>query len=66
MNTKKVEEKLIFWETEARELKNKLPTDDKVWYSWWNMIQSFKNVMKWISKLVSDSLKVNLNLLIRK
>ena len=38
-------------------MKAKLPADDKVWSSWWNLIQSFKNIMKWVSKLVSDTLK---------
>lgn len=57
MIPKKIDEKLQFWETEAKMLKAKLPADDKVLSSWWNLIQSFKSIMKWVSKLVSDSLK---------
>jgi len=55
---KKIEEKIASWEGEAKRMQAKLPADDRVWAAWWNMIQSFKNIMKWTSKLVSDSLKV--------
>jgi hypothetical protein len=55
---KKIEEKIASWESEAKRMQPKLPDDDRVWSAWWNMIQSFKNTMKWTSKLVSDSLKV--------
>lgn len=38
-------------------MKTRLPEDDRVWSAWWNLIQSFKSIMKWISKLVSGTLK---------
>ncbi len=50
--TKRIEEKLQLWETEARDMKPLLPEDDRVWLSWSNQIQSFRMVMKWVSKLL--------------
>lgn len=57
---KRVEEKLKFWQNEAQALKLKLRNaDDRVWESWWNLMESFIMNMKWISKLASDTFKVS-------
>jgi hypothetical protein len=56
---KKVEEKLSFWEGEAQKLKKLVDPDDRVWLSWWDLLVSFKAHMKWISKLASETFKVD-------
>lgn len=58
---KKIEEKLSYWESEAQRFKKALAEEDKVWLSWWNLLNAFKLNMKWVEKLSSDTFKVKFN-----
>jgi hypothetical protein len=57
INAKQVYEKINFWEEESQRLKKNLDDDDKVWMSWYGLIQSFTFTMKWVSKLASNQFK---------
>lgn len=58
LQVKKIEEKILFWEMQAKEIKKSLIEEDQVWSSWWNLLTMFKSNMNWIEKLASDVFKV--------
>ncbi len=53
----RIEEKLSLWDSEAKLLKASLAEDDRVWLSWNNQIQSFRLIMRWVSKLLDGTFK---------
>lgn len=55
LDSKKIEDKLNLWDQESKNLKTNLADDDRVWLSWNNQIQSFKLIMRWISKLIDGT-----------
>ena len=57
LNSKKIEEKIDFWSDEAQKIRKHIDSKDKVWLNWWNMLQAFKDNMKWASKLANEQFK---------
>ncbi len=57
LNAKKIEEKVEFWANEAQKLRKHVNERDRVWLSWWNLLESFKENMKWASKLSTEQFK---------
>jgi hypothetical protein len=57
LNLKKIEEKVLHWDTKIEEFRKNLGDDDKVLLNWKSILDSFKFNLKWISKIASSTFR---------